>query len=677
MGVARLTGVFDMTNIRERRYLLVVFALALALVGCKAESPTAPSGGTGGGGTGSGGGGITPPTGAAVVLAVSNPNPLVDSTTVLTATVTQNSTAVPNGTAVEFSTNLGTFTDTGTTTTIRTTTGGAATATLTSSSPGTATVLAVVNNVSRSATVNFGARPVTPVPPDLTPAITGVSPTSGRPQGGQTLIITGRNFRGPVRVLFDIGIGTPKEGFVVSVSPTQIEVLTPPVDLGAGQTKNANISVIFEAGTPTESRVSATTPFVYTAETLTPKVNAASPASGPTTGGTRVTLFGEGFQAPLQVFFGNAEAQVLNITFSQVIVMAPPSRDTSGDGSSSVTGPVDVRVVNINSGTSTTFTAGYRYTPGMSITAVGPTEGPATGGTRVTIDGTGFDDPVAVVIGGVAAQVIRVSGSQIVAITSPVEVTGCAEASGPVTVTNVETGVTADGPAFRYRTPKPIILSATPNVALGGAITVVVANAAGIPRLTLGTTNLNITGAVANPNGTTTFTANVPTTTVLTTQACAAVPGVSVPSPTVFDVTYTSMTTGCTDTLTSGTTVTPAATAVFASTPAAFAPFSAKFNPATIAIPVASVTPSAAQTLTVTNSGTAPLSITAVTYSAGCSAFQITTGAVPATLATCEAFPITAIYTGPTPAASGSNTCVVTLTTPTGSRGYTLSGLTQ
>src|SRR4029077_20636141 len=126
----------------------------------------------------------------------------VNSNVVITATVTQNNQSVPNGTAVQFITNLGTFTDTGGTQSIRTTTNGVATATLTSASAGTATVTATVNNVSKQITVTFSTQPVVPPPPSTTPTIPPTPPNTGKPQGGDTLTITGTNFNGPLRVLF-------------------------------------------------------------------------------------------------------------------------------------------------------------------------------------------------------------------------------------------------------------------------------------------------------------------------------------------------------------------------------------------------------------------------------------------------------------------------------------------
>src|SRR2546421_11542023 len=97
------------------RFFVPLAALLAIFAGCKAESPTAPpsvgNGGTGGAGNPPGGG-VTPPTGATIILTVSNPNPLVNSIVNISATVSVNGQAVANGTAVEFKTDVGTFTDT-------------------------------------------------------------------------------------------------------------------------------------------------------------------------------------------------------------------------------------------------------------------------------------------------------------------------------------------------------------------------------------------------------------------------------------------------------------------------------------------------------------------------------------------------------------------------------------
>lgn len=598
-----------MMKIRQRKSWFALLAMWLLFAACKGESPTAPPVTPGGGPT-------TPPVGATVTLTVSNANPLVNSTTVITATVTQNNQPVANGTAVEFSTTLGTFTDTGTAITIRTTTNGVTTATLTSSSAGTATITAVVNNVTKTTKVTFQAQPVTPPPVSTTPTISSISPTFGRPQGGETVTIIGTNFRSPVRVLFDFGTGvTPKEALVVpnSVTSTRIQVITPAVDLGTGQTKTATIVVFVDVGSPNEESAKSPT-FTYQLEKLTPVIKAVSPASGPINGGTRVTIFGEAFQAPVQVFFGLAEAQIITVTFTEITVLSPAARDTSPSGSGTVTGPVDVRVINITSNTSVTLLAAFRYTPKMQITAAGPTEGPFTGGTRVTIDGIGFDDPVAVVIGGLAAQPIRVTGTEIIALTSAVILKACGDVTGPISVTNVDNGDSATGPIFTYRVPKPTIIGVTPATQTAGMnVTVTVLNAPpGTNKFTIADKTVFPSSTTVNADGTTSFVVPLPTNFTFTTATCTTTSGGTgtQPQPLTVDVTFTNVQSTCTDTAKNALTINPTSAACTAPPTAVLSTTSLAFG----SVPAG--TTSAPQTFTISNTGTQNLSLGAPSVTA-------------------------------------------------------------
>src|SRR2546423_1386762 len=128
-----------MIKTKARNYLLATMAILAIFAGCKGESPTSPNNNPP---PQTPGGNVTPPTGATIALSVSSAQPQVDSSSIITATVTQNGQPVPNGTAVEFTTSLGTFTEANAQTMIRTTTNGVATATLTSSTAGTATITA-------------------------------------------------------------------------------------------------------------------------------------------------------------------------------------------------------------------------------------------------------------------------------------------------------------------------------------------------------------------------------------------------------------------------------------------------------------------------------------------------------------------------------------------------------
>ncbi len=657
--------------------MFALLVLLLILAGCKAESPTAPP--IGGGAPTPG---VTPPTNATITLTATPPSPVVNSNVTIKAHVTVNNQNVPNGTAVQFTTTLGTFTDTGTTSTLKVTTGGDATAILTSAAPGTARVTAVVNNVNASIDVTFGTAPVTPGPPTPTaPTISSISPPTGRPQGGDQVTIIGTNFRTPVRVLFDVGGGQPpKEAFVVSVTSTQIVVLTPAVDVGTGQTLSADVIVITEAGTATEQRVVRSAGFTFAAAVLTPVVRALQPTSGPIGGGTRVTIIGDAFQQPVQVFFGAAEAQVISVNFSQIIVMSPRASDTAPAGSGVVTGPVDIKVVNVNSNKSVTFTGGFRYIPAMRITTAGPTQGPFTGGTRVHIDGSGFDQPLAVVIGGIAAQVISVSGTEIVAITNAPTLRGCSDVTGPITVTNTNNGDTATGPTFTFLVPKPLITAISPNPAnLGASVNITVLNGFGFARITIGGVAANITASTANPDGTFTFSVTIPSTVPLSTQSCPA--GGTALQATAVDVVFTSATTGCTDTSPKGLIVNPPSAPLLFANPGAFQPFTASIQraaPPAPPLPGTSVTPSASQTVQLVNNGTAPLNVTAITQSgAGCSQFAIAAPPIPPTITlnTCEALPIIVTFTGQTTPATV--TCTLTVTTNAGTKTFLLIGTSQ
>jgi hypothetical protein len=678
-----------MKQTTQRFILLALIALLALFAGCKGESPTAPPPITGTSGNGNGStGGTQPPVGASIALTVSTPSPFTGSTSTITATVTQNNAAVPNGTAVEFATTStnANFTDTADnpTTLIRTTTNGVAKATVTSTTAGPVVVTVTVNNVTKSVTLNFQDPVISQPPTPTTPTISSISPATGLPTGNQTVIITGTNFRVPVRVLFDPANGqAAKEGFVTNVTPTQITVVTPAFDLGVAQQLIANITVIVEAGTPTEQRVTKSAAFTITAPVLTPVIRSLNPTSGAIDGGTRVTITGDAFEAPAQVFFGSAQAQVLNVQFHTIDVITPTARDTNPNGSGAVTGPVEVRVLNVNSGKSATAAAAFRYVNKAQITATTPDQGPFTGGTRVLIDGTGFNEPVTVYLDGIAASVIKVTPTEITVISNGIALSSCADSTGPVIVTNVDNGDTATAPTpWIYRVFKPVIVGVTSSiVSPNGNAVIRVANAVGIPRILIGGSAASITTQVDNGDGTTSFTVLVPSTLTLTSQACPA--GGAAQQPTAFDVTYTSLTTGCTDTLVKGLTVGPSSTtAILTLVPGSFAPFTATITPLSPGPPVVppTVTNPPAQTVNIIDTGAAPLIITGVSApGAGCGGgpgnFTLTLPP-PQTLNTCEPAPITAKYNSTTTA--GSVQCTITINTSNGgTKILQLSGSSQ
>ena len=120
-----------------------------------------------------------------------------------------------------------------------------------------------------------------------------------------------------------------------------------------------------------------------------PKVTGLNPPSGPTAGGTVVTVTGTDFGGATAVLFGNIPASSYVVdSGTQITATSPPAREHDSNSA-----PVRL-VVNTPGGTSDdpygnvplfTYNA-----PTPVISAVSPTNGSTGGGTVLTISGSGF-----------------------------------------------------------------------------------------------------------------------------------------------------------------------------------------------------------------------------------------------------------------------------------------------
>lgn len=297
-----------------------------------------------------------------------------------------------------------------------------------------------------------------------------LEPATGSPSGGDVVTIRGGGFERPVRVTFD-GVAAQ----VQSVSSSQIRVVTPPsrAAVGVGETLSVGVTVINALNTPDQETDSLQDGFLYTrgggGPPAQPQVFSVTPASGPNEGGTRVTIRGEGFQAPVQVFFGDGntannftgvEATVESVSANQIVVITPSA---TAFGQSNLNETVNVLVRNIGNGFATVVPSAFQYGSDVLITSISPSEGLFSGGQLVTIFGQGFDEPVAVEMGGVGQSVISVTGTEIVIRTSAIDVDDCADESGPTQVVNIETGDSATGPTYTYRVPDLVITNVSPS----------------------------------------------------------------------------------------------------------------------------------------------------------------------------------------------------------------------
>jgi hypothetical protein len=122
--------------------------------------------------------------------------------------------------------------------------------------------------------------------PSMPPTISGLAPSSGPAAGGTPVVITGSGFStSPGATTFDFGPGNPATG-VECPSTTSCNATSPQDSVGV-------VSVTATVGE--FSATSNSSEFTYLSGSPSPTVTDVSPASGPTTGGSIVTITGTGF----------------------------------------------------------------------------------------------------------------------------------------------------------------------------------------------------------------------------------------------------------------------------------------------------------------------------------------------------------------------------------------------
>lgn len=174
----------------------------------------------------------------------------------------------------------------------------------------TVTNLGVTSSTNSSDVYTYGSAP----------QITAISPSTG-PESGFTIVtITGAGFTNATSVHF----GTVAVGKFHIDSDTQITTITSP---GVGM---VDVTVTGPNGT------SATSPADQFTYLPAPTVSGVTPVSGPSSGGTTVTISGTHFAGTTAVSFGTIPATSFTvISDSEMTAVSPPG-----------TGDVDIRVTN-------------------------------------------------------------------------------------------------------------------------------------------------------------------------------------------------------------------------------------------------------------------------------------------------------------------------------------------
>ncbi len=278
--------------------------------------------------------------------------------------------------------------------------------------------------------------------------VTSVVPNFGPIAGGTAVTINGDGFTGATAINWGSTVQTT--GFSVNGAGTQITIPSNPAH-AAG---TVDVTVTTPGGT---SPAVVADEFTYLAAPTIATTNGIVPNEGPVAGGTPVTITGTNFaigDPNLVVNFGGADAtNVVVVSSTEITAVSPPS-PLAGNGP----GPVNVTVTT-SGGTSNAQTFTYIAAPTINPppptgNGIVPDSGPTSGGTPVTIMGTGFLTGATVhfsnpTTGPEATNVVVVSTTEITAVTPPGD-------AGTVNVWVTDAGGLSNPEPFTYIAPPTI-----------------------------------------------------------------------------------------------------------------------------------------------------------------------------------------------------------------------------
>jgi hypothetical protein len=167
-------------------------------------------------------------------------------------------------------------------------------------------------------------------------------------------------------------------------------------------TVGASLTVV--ATTPVEMAAAAKKP-------PRPVITKVAPKSGPTTGGTVVTIKGKHLKTASKVLFGRAKGTKLKVKSDRKLTVVAPPHDQ---------GVVAIKVKTRGGKSAKVNAARFTYLlQKPQITVISPSSGPDTGGTVVTVTGTGFVGVSAVAFDGTPGSAVQVLSPTQLRVTSP------------------------------------------------------------------------------------------------------------------------------------------------------------------------------------------------------------------------------------------------------------------
>ncbi|GAA1778304.1 hypothetical protein GCM10009748_08580 [Agromyces lapidis] len=302
-----------------------------------------------------------------------------------------------------------------------------------------------VDVVVTTAVGSSGALPFTYVP---APVLTELDPDEGPTAGGTSVTVTGTDLGDATDVTVD-GVSVS----FTQVSDTEITFVTP-----------AHAAGPVDVVVTTPGGASGALPFTYVPA---PVLASLSPDEGPVAGGTLVTILGSDLAGATVVTVDGVSVPFTQVSDTEITFESPAH----------VAGVVDV-VVTTPGGASNALPFTFFDVP--VLTSLAPDEGPAAGGTAVTVTGTALGGATSLTVDGVSVPFTQVSDTEISFTTEP-------HAAGPVDVV-VTTPGGASGPLVFTYLPGPVLESLDPDagpVAGGTPVTITGTDLAGATEVTV------------------------------------------------------------------------------------------------------------------------------------------------------------------------------------------------
>lgn len=244
------------------------------------------------------------------------------------------------------------------------------------------------------------------------------------------MLIEGANFQNGATVKF----GDVAAVSVTVNSSTSISAAAPAHAAGPVAITVTNLDL--------QTAVSSTN-YVY--EIPGPAITSITPSTGPTSGGTAITIDGSNFANGLTAAIGGLPLANIQVVSATKMTAATPTGPVDFSG----VAQRDVTVTNPD-GRSATRTGGFTWSvPPPAITSIFPSAVSPSGGAVVTISGAGFTRalPVSVTFGGTAGTNVTVVDAVTLTVVAP------ARGAGPAEVVVQVGAASARSSAFSYQTP--------------------------------------------------------------------------------------------------------------------------------------------------------------------------------------------------------------------------------